>query len=125
MVRQPKAPEAHKNYASKVQKAKTRGTKMPKLTRREMYILWLENKGYRVVPGRTTKFVTMEKSGVETKYFIGKNGSVMRGKNISSVGLALTDMINWKELEKWATRKIASERDVRRHVSGMQDWRVR
>jgi hypothetical protein len=104
-TRPTKAPEAHRKYTDKVRKAETRGTKMPKMGRREMLVLWFEHKGYRVVPGRSSKFVTMEKPGVEMKYFIGKKGSLLHGKNISSVGLALTDMIKWAALETWANKQ--------------------
>jgi hypothetical protein len=107
--RPPKAPEAHAKYKSRAVKAEILGNKTPsadKMPRREMLILWYEAKGYSVVPGRTRKFVTMEHPNRENKIFIGKNGSLMEGKNISSVGWALTDSIKWDVLRKWVNRRI-------------------
>lgn len=100
-----KAPQAHQKFVEKVKKAESRGTKMPKMSRREMLIMWYESKGYKVVPGRSSKFVTMEHPGKELKMFIGKNGSLQSGKNISSAGWALTDMIKWPVLEKWCRER--------------------
>lgn len=78
-----KAPEAHRKYVSKVQKAESRGTKMPKMSRREMLILYYKDRGFRVISGNTSKYVTMEKTGDPQKRFIGKNGGVRVGIKIS------------------------------------------
>ena len=98
--RPPKAPEAHRKFEKKVEKAQKTGTKIKvaDMPRREMVIFYYEKKGYRVVPGSTSKFVTMEKAGQENKVFVGGKGGVMIGKNISS---ASSRIIDYKILRQW------------------------
>jgi len=70
------------------------------MPRREMVILYYEAKRFRVVPGRTGKFVTMEKPGAYDKVFVGKNGSLAIGRNISS---ATFHSFNFDNLRKWVS----------------------
>jgi hypothetical protein len=82
-----KAPQAHQKFVDKSRKKAPSVATMP---RREMLIIYYEDRGYNVVNGRTSKYVTMEKPGQEKKYFIGKNGGVRYGTKISdSFGLTL------------------------------------
>lgn len=85
-MRLPKAPEAHRKFENKVEKCQKTGKKIKtsSLPRRELVILWYEAKGFKVVPGRSGKYVTMEAPGRTDKAFVGKNGGLAVGKNISS-----------------------------------------
>ena len=98
--RPPKAPEAHRKFDAKVAKAQKTGKKIKvaDMPRREMVIFYYERRGYRVVPGTTSKFVTMEKPGQVDKLFVGGKGGVMFGKNISS---ANSRIIDYKILRQW------------------------
>lgn len=98
--RPPKAPEAHRKFEARVTKAQKTGTKIKvaDMPRREMVIFYYEKKGYKVVPGTTRKFVTMEMPGQENKVFVGGKGGVMIGKNISS---AFSRIIDYKILRQW------------------------
>lgn len=104
-----KAPAAHAKFndrARKVAAGKARKIKVSEMPRREMLILYFRKaRGYHVVPGRTSKFITMEKPGVEDKVFIGKNGSLREGRNISSVGWA--SHIDFVALRKWVNNYVA------------------
>lgn len=82
-----KAPAAHRKFEGKIDKALKTGTKIKvsEMPRREILILYYEWRGYNVVAGRSGKYVTMEKPGQpERKVFIGKNGGLAIGQNISS-----------------------------------------
>lgn len=76
------APFEHKKFRIKNY---DKPTDIDKLPRREIVIMFLEEfYGYSVVEGRSNKFLTMEKPGVEKKYFVGTKGALKFGKNVSS-----------------------------------------
>lgn len=107
-MRQSKAPDLHKKFEGRIKKAKVgkiKKIKVSRVPRREMLIMYYEGRGFNVVPGKTSKFVTMEKAGQESKVFIGRNGGVMRGKNISS---AYGETINYAALERWFRTEVAT-----------------
>lgn len=109
-MRQSKAPEAHKEFMQKAERAADKGKKLKvsKLPRREMVIFFYEKKGYKVVPGRSSKYVTMEKPGVENKYFIGNKGGVQYGDKISD---AFSIAINYAALERWMNAYLNGKKE--------------
>lgn len=105
-----KAPSAHVKFERETAKKVERGqkVKVSDLPRREMVILWHEWKGYHVIPGRTSKYVTMERPGQTRKVFVGKNGGFAMGENISS---AVHMNINYDELRKYINQQIRKAKE--------------
>ena len=58
--------------------------KIDDLPHRELVILWLNSRGYEVVPGRSNKYITLERPGEEKKYFVGSHGGLWFGEKVSS-----------------------------------------
>jgi len=68
---------------------------MAQVSRREQYAALLKSKGYRLVPGRSSKKQTYEHPGKREKYFIGPNGSVSVGECVTR---AHTLYIDWEKV---------------------------
>ncbi len=71
---------------------------LKKLSKTELFILYLiECKGFNYsTTSRTTKYVVLEKEGIEEKFFIGKRGAIRVGRTSSksrSVGNTSTKNI--------------------------------
>ncbi len=71
---------------------------MPKLTRRELAIRWLEGKGWRQVESRSTKYVVLSSARSKFHYYISRSGAVRRGRTIAE-SLSVTHIIDWSLLQ--------------------------
>lgn len=99
---------AHERFESKVRDAKRKGKTIDidDLPRRELLIRYFETRGYVVVHGTSKLYVTMEKPGEPgKKYFIGKNGGVWFGRNVSEK-IGYPKSFNWDGLRKYL-KKVA------------------
>jgi hypothetical protein len=73
----------HNNYESE-ERYSEKPFDLYSLPKRELILLYLETKGYKVVPGRSVKYITLENPDrMDTKYFVGTNGGIWFGRNVS------------------------------------------
>jgi hypothetical protein len=100
-----KAPAAHEKFKREMTRKHEHGkkTKVSELPRRELLVVFYKAQGFSVVQGRSAKFITMEKPGYEKKYFIGKNGSLAFGKNVST---KISLPVDFGKLRRWLNQQV-------------------
>lgn len=76
------ASREHAKYAGR---GKGSALDVDALPNREVILLYLQEfMGYSIVPGRSGKYITLEHPTPPRKYFVGKNGGIRFGTNVSS-----------------------------------------